>query len=331
MARPPAPYPRVRVVTTLITSIIWGLILYLSTAFFRGGKAEHMSPLEMANATAFTFMFIPYFATHGVLMSMFKGVLADTTVLPAGATQDPRAGVPLANPWRLATINAFLFGLPAAALGFFLWERIDPATMTRGVFAFRNALAGMLLCAVVAWVASGQPFLRTMLKPREQRAFAGTPEQYLWRYFAIPHGIANLFINALLAFVLAPGAIVPAGQIVIDTVIALIILTWLLTMGAKSQAHHETLLGIAPPAAASQKSTRKASLMMLLYGFGFAIAAGVVFELKVHDLDVWSWAVYRAIVFGVYAALLTKAVAQASINTTLQGESAASPSSRVAA
>jgi hypothetical protein len=56
------------------------------------------------------------------------------------------------------------------------------------------------------------------------RAFAGTPDQYLF---------------------------------------ALVILTWLLTMGAKSQAHHETLLGIAPPATASQKSTRKASLMML--------------------------------------------------------------------
>jgi hypothetical protein len=89
------------------------------------------------------------------------------------------------------------------------------------------------------------------------------------------------------------------------------------------------LLGIAPPAAASQKSTRTASLMMLLYGFGFAIAAGVAFELKVHDLDVWSWAVYRAIVFGVYAALLTKAVAQASINTTLHGAPAASAASRV--
>jgi hypothetical protein len=331
MARPPAPYARVRIFTTLITSVIWFLILYLSTAFFRGGKGEHMSPLEMANGTAFTFLFIPYFASHGVLMSMFKGVLAGTTVLPT-ATQDPRAGVPLANPWRLATINAFVFGLVPAALGFFLWERTDPATMTRGVFALRNALAGMLLCAVVAWVASGQPFLRTMMKPREQRAFAGTPDQYLWWYFAIPHGIANFIINGLLAFVFVPGALAPTRQIVGDTVIAFVVLTWLLTMGAKSQAHHETLLGIAPPAAASQKSTRKASLMMLLYGFGFAIIAALVFQLlKLPGLDVWSWAVYRAVVFGVYAALLTKAVAQASINTALHAEPVASPASRVAA
>jgi hypothetical protein len=331
MARPPAPYARVRIFTTLITSMIWGLILYFTTAFFRGGKGEHMSPLEMANGTAFTFMFIPYFTTHGVLMSMFKGVLAGTTVSPA-ATQDPRASVPLVNPWRLATINAFVFGLVPAAIGFWLWKQTDPATMTRGVFALRNALAGMLLCAVVGWVASGQPFLRTMLKPREQRAFAGTPDQYLWRYFAIPHGIANFIINALLAFVLAPGASVPTPQIVVDTVIALVILTWLLTMGAKSQAHHETLLGIAPPAAASQKSTRKASLMMLLYGFGFALVAALVFKVtKLPGLDVWSWAAYRAIVFGIYAALLTKAVAQASINTALHAEPLASPASRVAA
>jgi hypothetical protein len=330
MARPPAPYARVRIFTVLITSMIWGLILYFSTAFFRGGKGEHMSPLEMANSTAFTFMFIPYFTTHGVLMSMFKGVLAGTTVVPA--SQDPRGGVPLDNPWRLATINAFVFGLVPAAIGFWLWDRTDPATMTRGVFALRNALAGMLLCAVVAWVASGQPFLRTLLKSKEQRAFAGTPDQYLWRYFAIPHGIANFIINALLAFVFAPGASVPTLQIVSDTVIALVVLTWLLTMGAKSQAHHETLLGIAPPAAASQKSTRKASLMMLLYGFGFALVAALVFKLtKLHGLDVWSWAAYRAIVFGTYAALLTKAVAQASINTTLHTEPVASPASPVAA
>jgi hypothetical protein len=51
----------------------------------------------------------------------------------------------------------------------------------------------------------------------------------------------------------------------------------------------------------------------------------------VHDLDVWSWAVYRGIVFGVYAALLTKAVAQASINTTLHEASDARPASPVPA
>jgi hypothetical protein len=327
MAQPPAPYIRVRIFTTLITSVIWGLILYFSTAFFRGGKGEHMSPLEMAIGTAFTFLFIPYFASHGVLMSMFKGVLAGTTVLPA-STQDPRAGVPLANPWRLATISAFAFGLVPAAIGFFLWERTDAATMTRGVFALRNALAGMLLCAVVAWVASGQPFLRTMLKPREQRAFVGTPEQYLAWYFAIPHGIANFIINGLLAFVFAQSAIVPTRQIIGDTVIAFVILTWLLTMGAKSQAHHETLLGIAPPAAASQRSTRTASLFTLGCGFGFAIVAALVFNLlKLPGVDVWSWAVYRAVVFGVYAALLTKAVARASIHTTLHAQPVATSAS----
>jgi predicted secreted protein len=337
MARPPAPYTRARVVTTLINSTIWSLLLYLTCAFSGGGKLEHMSPLEMANVTALTFLFIPYFTTHGVLMSLFNGVLKGSIIMPE-ATQDARAEAGTANPWRLATINAFVFGLVPAGIGYFIAIRADAATMTRGAFAGRYALAGALLCASVAWVVSGQPLLRTLRTPREKRGFLGTPDQYLWRYFALPHGIANTIINGVLAFALSPvpfaqaGAIVPTQHIVGDTVIALVVLTLLLASGARSQARNETLLGIAPPGAAAKRSVLNASLRALFCGFAFAVVVGVFFWLtKLPGLDIFSWAAYRAVVFGVYAGWLTKGVAQAAINSTLNAEPVASPASTAAA
>ncbi len=333
MTLSPAPYARARVVTTLTSSAIWFLLLYPISLFSGGGRTEHMSALEMATASALTLLFIPYFATHSVLMGMSKGVLKGRIILPE-ATQAASAQPGAENPWRLATVNAFVFGLVPAVIGYFLGMHADVHTMTRGVFAARYALAGALLCAGVTWVVSGQPFLRTIRKPREQRGFVGTPNQYLWRHFALPHGIANTIINGALAFALSPvpfaqaGAIVPSKHIVGDTVIALLLLTWLLAGAAKSQARNETLLGVAPPAAASKKSVLTASLSVLLGGFAFAIVVGLLFFLtKAPGLDVISWAIYRAIVFGVYAGWLTKVAAQAAINTTLNTEPAASPAS----
>jgi hypothetical protein len=336
MARPPAPYARARIVTTLITSTIWFLILFPISTFSGGGRLEHMSTLEMANVVAITLMFIPYFSTHGVLMSMYNGVLKGSIVMPA-STASASAEPGTENPWRLATINAFAFGLVPAGIGYFL-AMSAAATMTRGVFAVRYALACTLLCAVVTYVVAGKPFLRTMQKPREKRGYTGTREQYLWRYFALPHGIANLIINAVLAFTLTPvpfsqpGAIVPTQHIIVDTVIALVVLTWLLASGARSQARNEALLGISPPAAASTHSVLSALSRVFLGGLAFSIAVGVVFWLtKSPGLSIVSWAVYRGVVLGVYAGWLTKEVARAAIKTTLAAEPAATPASTAAA
>jgi hypothetical protein len=337
MARPPATYERTRVLTTLITSTIWFLILYGTCAFSNGGKAMHMSPLEMANVASLTFLMVPYFGTHGVLMSLFKSVLAGRVIMPAAA-QDASAGSGTENAWRRAAINVVLFGVVPAGIGYFLAIRTNPETMTRGVFAGRYALAGALICASVAWSVSGKPFLRTIGTPREKRGFVGTPDQYLWRYYSLPHGIANVVINFALAFALspvpfAPGAIVPTQNVVGDTVAAFVVLTWLLTSGAKGQARNEALLGIAPPAAASNKKVWSASLTALLGGLAFAVVVGVLFFVtKAPGLGIWTWAAYRGVVFGVYAGILTKLVARAAINTALKtAEPVAAPATPAAA
>ena len=334
MTLPPAPYARARVFTTLITTLVWAVLLFVFTGF---SKEEYASPVGMANFTAVAFMFIPYFATHGVLMSMMNGVVKGSIIMPESA-KDASGGGGTDNPWRLATINAFAFGLIPSGLGYFLAINVAPNSMTPRAFGIRYTLAGTALAAIVTWIASGRPFLRTMGMPIEKRAYVGTPDQYLMRYFALPHGIANTIINAALAFALSPvpfaqaGAIVPTAHIVFDTAATCLILTWLIASGSKSQARVETLLGIAPPAAASQKSVMNALMTTFFAGLGFTVVVGVILWLtKTPGLDVFSWAAYRGVVFGVYAGWLAKNVAQAAINTALHPEAAASPASSQAA
>jgi hypothetical protein len=328
MAMPPAPHSLARVMTTVITSAVWWLILYgAGYAFCGGSKVAHVAPAVMANITVLSYVFIPYFVTQSVLISMLDGVLKQRIIVP-DAPADPNGRID--NPWRSGVINAVRFGLAPAAIGYVLAIRASADTVAPGAFASRFATGGMLMAAVVAWLVAGKPFLQAARVPRERRMFQGDPQQYLATRYAWPHGIANAIINGALAIALSPvsiadaGALVPAPNVVVDAVITFFILTWLMVAGAKTQARVEAQWGIAPESAATDIALPTAFLPAFFAGLGFATLVGIAFWLLgAHGMSVYSWVLFRGVVFGVYTAWVAKRVARAMLNETFHPEAAA--------
>jgi hypothetical protein len=333
MALPPANHNVARVFTTAITSTIWWFILYgAGYAFAGGSKVAHVSPLVMANLVAFSYVFIPYFATQGVLTSMLDGHIKGRILVPGG--EDPNARIE--NFWRTGLINALKFGLVPAGIGFALSITAGAESVTPGAFASRFAWGGTLICAVVAYLVAGEPFLKLTRVPRAQRMFSGDPKQYLFSHFALPHGVANAVINGVLAFALSPvtlaeGGMVPTKNVVGDLVITFLILTWLMVSGSKTQARIEAQWGIAPEAAASEYAVPTAFLPAFFASFGFAIVMGFAFHfLGMTELSVYLWVVLRGVVFGLYTAWVSRRVAQAMLNETFHPEAAAAAAAPIA-
>lgn len=321
----PSPLPVVRAITTVITSAIWWLILYLAGwVFAGGGKVDHVTPIAMANLTAISYMFVPYFVTEGVLVSMF-GALGKKRIVMPQVTEDPKARP--ANPWVWGAIHAVIFGIVPAIIGYMLSMRAAPDTLTPSAFAVRYAWGGTALCALVAWYVSGRPFLKEVRVPPANRPFKGDVNQYLWSRHILPHGIANLLINGALAFALAPvptpetGPLVPAALVVADAVITFVVLTWLVSSGAKGLGHMDAEWGIASHDFRADLNMPSAFLPMFFSGIGFCIALGIAFTwFDVDGLPVVGWVIFRGVLFGVYCGWVAKRCAQASINETFHPE-----------
>lgn len=322
----PSPLIAFRAISVAITSAIWWVILYIAGWLFAGaGKVDHVSPLAMANITALSYLFIPYFATESTLVSMIGALMKKRIIMPDNA-EDPKARP--SNPWLLATINAVAFGIIPAVIGYMLSKNAAPDTISPSTYGVRFAWGGIPVVAIVTWFVSGRPFLKQARVPVANRAYQGGVEKYLWTRYILPHGIANFIINGALAYALAPmateagAAIVVPNEVVIgDGVIALMILTGLISAGAKGMARTETEWGVATYDFRADLHMPAAFLPCVFSGIGVCIVLGLSFWIfDVNGLGVTTWAVLRGIAFGVYCGWVAKRCAQASINETFHPE-----------
>lgn len=314
----PSPLIAVRVITTCITSAIWWVILYLAGWLFSGaGKVDFVTPEVMANLTAMSYLFVPYFVSEGVIVSMLGTYMKGRIIMPP-ITEDPKLRP--SNPWLWGLMNAAVVGGAAAVIGYMICKGATPDTLTPSAFGVRYAWGGTALCAIVAFFVSGGPFLRQVRVPAQNRPFAGGLQTYLWTRFMLPHGIANLVINAALAFALAPvspdpAARVPNEVVIGDGVIALIVLTWLISSGAKGLAQADAAWGIAPHDFRADLHMPAAFLPCFFSGIGVCIVLGIGFAVfDVEGLSIVGWAVLRGVAFGVYCGWLAKRCARAAIN-----------------
>jgi hypothetical protein len=321
----PSPLPVVRAFTTIITSAIWWVLLFVAGwAFAGGGKVDHPTPLVMANLTAASYLFVPFFVTEGVLMSMLGTLMKKRIIMPEVREV---ANARPSNPWLWGAIHALTIGVVAAVIGYLISSRATPDSLTPSQFAVRYAWGGTVLCAIVAWFVSGRLFLKQVEVPAANRPFHGDVNKYLWTRYILPHGISNMLINGALAFALAPvsasapGGIVPTEVVIGDLVITFVVLTWLVSSGAKAMAHVETEWGIAIHDFTADLNMPSAFLPTFFSGIGLAIVLGVAFAwFDVPGLSVMSWVVFRGVIFGAYCGWVAKRCAQASINETFHPE-----------
>jgi hypothetical protein len=321
-----SPLPVVRAITTVILSAIWWVLLYVAGWIFAGGgKVDHVAPLVIANLTAISYLFVPYFVTEGTIVSMLGALTKQRIVMPP-LSEDPQARP--GNPWVLGAINAVIFGILPAILGYMLSIRSTPDTLTPSAFAVRYAWGGTLLCAIVAWFVSGGPFLKQARVPRANRRFAGDVKRYLWTRYILPHGIANFFINGALAFALSPvsfsdpGALIEGKVVVADAVITFLVLTWIVTSGAKGMARAEAEWGIAPEEFRNPELNMPAAFLPCFFaGIGFCIVLGIAFAwFDFEGCRIISWAIFRGVLFGAFCGWVAQRCAQASINETFHPE-----------
>jgi hypothetical protein len=322
----PSPLPVARAITTVITSAIWWCLLFVAGWLFSGnaGKVDHVAPVVAANLTAVSYLLVPYFVTEGVLMSMLGTLMKKRIVMPE-VREDPNARP--SNPWVWGAVHAATIGVVAAVIGYMVASRVAPDTLTPSAFGVRYAWGGTALCAIVSWFVSGRLFLKQARVPAANRPYTGDVNRYLWTRYILPHGIVNFVINGALAFALSPvsikevGAVVPSEVVVGDTVITLIVLTWLVSSGAKGMAHVETEWGIATHDFTADLNMPSAFLPMFFSGIGFCIVLGIAFAwFDVPGLSVMTWAVFRGVFFGAYCGWVARRCAQASINETFHPE-----------
>jgi hypothetical protein len=335
MAKKPTPFKQYRVVTTVISAAIWAVMLYFGGFWIAGGShVTHVAPIAMALGLFFNFLFIPYFATHSVLMGGLRRVLDAKVVLPDDGVD---AGAQPGNAWWASAINALKYGAPPAIAAFVLAINSTSEISARQ-FAVTQAVFGALLAAVVVFAVGGRPLLQATRVPRGKSRFDSDPAAYLRTHFMIPHAFTNCVLNAAIAFLISPvpfaggAAMVPTRNVVVDAVITFIILTWLVGSGARSQARTEGAWGIAPKSAAGSQSVLKGFLIPLFGGIGFAVALGVLFTVThTAAIGIYSWAAFRGIVFGAYTMWLSKSVAQAALGGALAAATPAVPAHSSAA
>lgn len=321
----PAPLIVVRVLTTVITSAIWWVILFIAGWLFSGaGKVDFVSPEVMANVAAVGYLFVPFFVSEGVLVSMLGAHLQKRIILPP-ITEDPKARPQ--NPFVWGVVNAVTIGALAAYVGHMIGQGAKPDTLTPSEFGVRFAWGGTLLVAIVAFFMSGAPFMRQLRVPAQNRPYAGSAMQYLLTRYALPHGISNFVINGALAFALSPVSIadptarVPNENVIGDGVIASAVLVWIISSGAKGMARVETAWGIARYDYRRNLHMPAAFLPVFFAAIGVCIVLGIAFAwFDVEGITVYTWAWLRAIGFGVFCGWCALRCAQASINEAYHPE-----------
>jgi hypothetical protein len=314
----PSPLVVVRAFTVVITCAVWWVILYVAGWLFAGGgKVDFVTPVVMANLTAMSYLLVPYFVTEGVQVSMLSTYMKKRILMDVREDASAR---PI-NPWIFSVIAMLVFGVAAAFAGKTVAGGVPADTLSPHTFAVRYAWGGTALCAIVAWIVSGPVFARQVRVPAANRPYKGSVQSYLWTRFILPHGITNLVINWALAFALSPvsisepGAVVPNEVVIGDGVIALAVLTWIVSTGAKGLARADAEWGIAGETFAADLHMPAAFLPCFFAGIGVCIVLGIGFAwFDVNGLNVHTWAILRGIAFGVQCGWCAKRSAQASIN-----------------
>jgi hypothetical protein len=261
-------------------------------------------------------------------MGGLRRVLDGKIVLPDDGVD---AGASPGNAWWASAVNALKYGaLPAIAA--FVLANNSTSAISAGQFAVLQVLCFTPFVAFVVFSVGGRPLLQATRVPRGKSRFDGDPAAYLRAHFMIPQAFTNAVLNAAIAFLISPvpfaggTAMVPARNVVVDAVITFVILTWLVGSAARSQARTEAAWGIAPKGAAGSQSVLKGFLIPLFGAVGFAVALGVLFTIThTAAIGIYSWAAFRGIVFGVYAAWLSKSVAQAALAGALSTATPAVP------
>jgi hypothetical protein len=312
----PAPYALGRIVTVVITALIWWLILLVATLVFGGAsRAPHVSPLTMANIGALSLLLVPFFTTHGVLINFRDALLRGRVSPPVLALGEEPV---LHSPWRVSVFNMLCLGLLAATAAHAIGSRLPADTFTAGAFAWRLAPIGALLSGISAWIASGKQFTDQLRVAEPRRRFAGDLARYARLRHALPHGLVNALINGAAAFALLPDSdtlpgIVPASLLLGDTFITYCILTAVLVPTVTTHVRVDAAVGVAPTPTAGAVPMYEAVLLPFGLGFIQVLLLAPLFWLVPFRPSVELWAVYRTLMFGGYAAWLSARVAVAAV------------------
>jgi hypothetical protein len=323
--RPAVSYATARAFTVALTSLLWsGVLALVGFGFSALLTRDNMSAVAIGYLMAGTFVFIPLFAAQGVLLGMLEGLARGDFRLPPGLDRSPgapagagRASVRPASPWSPALRWALGLGAPAALLAYLAAPWLWPLGLSRASFVLRLVCCGALLAATTSFFVSGRVFLRQALIPRQDRAWIGSRARYLWTRHALPNGLANAIINALVAFVvfpqppLDPDHAMNREMMVGDTFLTLVILTLAITTGARAHARSDLRWGVI---AVERERAAPGIVGQLLRLLGLSLALGGSLLAFLHTAGIEScglpfFVAWRAVAFGVYPALVAYLVA----------------------
>jgi hypothetical protein len=170
---------------------------------------------------------------------------------------------------------------------------------------------------MTSFLVSGRAFLREALVPRQDRSWSGTREAYLWTRHALPNGLANAIINALVAFVvfpqppLDPGNVMDRQMLIGDTFITLMILTTAVMTGARAHARSDLRWGVVP-AEPDRTAPGIGGQVLRLLGVSLAVTGSLASLLYLGGIESCSlpfFVAWRTVAFGAYPALTAYLVA----------------------
>jgi hypothetical protein len=324
--RPAVAFTTARAFTVALTVCMWSGILVLVGFVFSGLiSRDTVSAAAAGYLMAATFIFIPLFAAQGVLLGMIEGLARGDFLLPTGL--DGTRGAPFApehiperpaNPWSLGLLWSLGLGAPAALLALLAAPWLWPLGLSRAFCGLILVCCGALLAATTSFFVSGRVFLRQALIPPRNRSWTGTRGGYLCMRHALPNGLVNAIINALVAFVvfpqpsLDPNNAMDRQMMVGDTLITLMILTAAVMTGARAHARSDLRWGVVA-ADTERKAPGIGGQVLRLLGVSLAATASLFAVLYLGGVESCSlpWFVaWRAAAFGAYPALTAYLVAR---------------------
>jgi hypothetical protein len=201
-ARKAIPFAGLRLVFALINGLIWFALVFaicsgISFGVVHAGRFTRGAAVVLAKVVAF---FVPFFGLSGAITGFLDQAQSGRFLLPependANGDPKPPPGV-LDSIWLNGAGIGVAVGLVVTAFGHYYLRR--PGVPDRGTVCL--ALAGM--AAVIATLQSALLASTRTLRDREAPAETPAPpsRSYYLTRFALPQGLGNGFITALVAY-----------------------------------------------------------------------------------------------------------------------------------
>lgn len=305
------PYRAFLWVFSFSNAIVWFFILYALSVFVHHhlGEQDRMSRTTAVRFFASVLLLPVVLALQGAIVNLREQFLIGRFTPPADGAA---AGGELRNVWRVALWAGGCLAAAAVPIILIVAPAVLPAQLSAQQLARRFAATGALVIfGAVLWV-SDREFRRYLQRIDEKPAIQLTLVKYVWRHIALPWGLINLLINAVLAWITyGEGAQHLSGSVAVvdlrlDLSVMAVLLSIFMALSALPEAETDFRRNLVrlPQAVPAMPRLWTRYLYAAAAGVSvYVIASGLIGAAGVNAIPLWAAVCIKAAAAGCIAAV----------------------------